>query len=167
MVAQWKAQQAAKRPKLAKLATNDRLRDYVQERLEGSVTRADGAVVAGPVTTDWKGRNKPHRADRRWATAWSPEQISHRLKVDFPDNESMRISHKAIYQSMFIQGRGALKRELVTCLRTGRALRQPRARAQNRPQGHVTADVVFSQRPAEAEPYWVLFRPTRSRRIEL
>ena len=150
LVAQWKAQQAAKRPKLVKLATNERLRDYVQERLEGSVTRADGAVVAGPVTTDWKGRNKPHRADRRWAIAWSPEQISHRLKVDFPDNESMRISHEAIYQSLFIQGRGALKRELVTCLRTGRALRQPRARAQNRSQGHVTADVVFSQRPAEA-----------------
>ena len=62
----------------------------------------------------------------------------------------MRISHEAIYQSLFIQGRGALKRELVTCLRTGRALRQPRARAQNRPQGHVTADVVLSQRPAEA-----------------
>lgn len=62
----------------------------------------------------------------------------------------MRISHEAIYQSLFIQGRGALKRELVTCLRTGRALRRPRARTQNRPQGHVTADVVFSERPAEA-----------------
>lgn len=62
----------------------------------------------------------------------------------------MRISHEAIYQSLFIQGRGALKRELVTCLRTGRSLRRPRARAQNRPNGHVTADVVFSQRPAEA-----------------
>jgi hypothetical protein len=70
---------------------------------------------------------EPHRQDRRWAVAWSPEQISHRLKVDFPDDESMRISHGAIYQSLFIQGRGALKRELVTCLRTGRALRQPRA----------------------------------------
>jgi IS30 family transposase len=83
-------------------------------------------------------------------TAWSPEQISHRLKVDFPDDESMRISHEAIYQSLFIQGRGALNRELVACPRTGRALRQPRARAQNRPQGHVTADVVLSERPAEA-----------------
>lgn len=62
----------------------------------------------------------------------------------------MRISHEAIYQSLFIQGRGALKRELVTCLRTGRALRQPRARARSRPQGHITADIVFSKRPAEA-----------------
>ena len=150
LVAQWKAQQAAKRPKAARLATNDRLREYVQERLAGNIRRPDGSIVVGPEPPAWKGLNKPHRQDRRWATAWSPEQISHRLKVDFPDDESMRISHEAIYQSLFIQGRGALKRELVTCLRTGRALRQPRARAQNRPQGHVAADVVFSQRPAEA-----------------
>ncbi|WP_226367080.1 IS30 family transposase [Pseudonocardia sp. ICBG162] len=150
LVAQWKAQQAAKRPKTAKLVINERLREYVQQRLAGSVRRPDGSVVVGPQPPAWKGLNKPHRQDRRWATAWSPEQVSHRLKVDFPDDESMRISHEAIYQSLFIQGRGALKRELVACLRTGRALRQPRARAQNRPHGHVTDDVVFSKRPAEA-----------------
>ncbi|MBC7594954.1 MAG: IS30 family transposase [Kineosporiaceae bacterium] len=150
-VAQWKAQQAAKRPKIAKLAVNETLRKYVLERLDGSVRRPDGTIVAGPLTPEWKGLNKPHRQDRRWAIAWSPEQISHRLRVDFPDDESMRISHEAIYQSLFIEGRGALKRELVTCLRTGRALRQPRARAQSKPQGHVTADVVLSERPAEAE----------------
>lgn len=80
--------------------------------------------------------------------AWSPEQISHRLRNDFPDDEAMRISHEAIYQSLFIQGRGALKRELVACLRTGRALREPRARSRNKPQEHVTADVVLSERPA-------------------
>ncbi|MGH3095977.1 MAG: IS30 family transposase [Streptosporangiales bacterium] len=149
-VAQWKAQQAAKRSKTAKLAENDRLRDYVQECLDGRVRRPDGTVVAGPKTAEWKGRNKPHRQDRRWATAWSPEQISNRLKVDFADDESMRISHEAIYQSLFIEGRGALKRELVACLRTGRALRVPRARARSKPQGHVTSDVVISERPAEA-----------------
>ncbi|MFF6969637.1 IS30 family transposase, partial [Streptomyces anthocyanicus] len=148
--AQWKAQQAAKRPKAAKLAGNDRLRDYVQERLAGSVRRPDGSIVTGPKTPAWKGLNKPHRQDRRWAMAWSPEQISRRLRVDFPDDESMRISHEAIYQALFIEGRGALKRELVACLRTGRALRTPRARSQNRLQGHVTEDVVLSQRPAEA-----------------
>ena len=150
LVAQWKAQQAAKRPKAAKLVGNDRLRGYVQERLAGGVRRTDGTIVAGPKTPAWKGLNKPHRQDRRWSTAWSPEQISQRLRVDFPDDESMRISHEAIYQSLFIQGRGALKRELVACLRTGRALRVPRARSQNKPQGHVTADVVISERPAEA-----------------
>ncbi len=150
-VAQWKSQQAAKRPKVAKLVTNQRLRDYVQERLDGTVRRVDGTAVAGPAAAGWKGRKmKPHRADRRWATSWSPEQISNRLVLDFPDDESMRISHEAIYQALFIQGRGALKRELVACLRTGRALREPRARTRNKPQGHVTADVVFSQRPAEA-----------------
>jgi IS30 family transposase len=149
--AQWKAEIAAKRPKEAKLVTNPRLREYVQDRLAGNVRRPDGTVVPGPKTLPWKGLNKPHRQDRRWSTAWSPEQIAHRLKVEFPDDESMRISHEAIYQSLFIQGRGALKRELVTCLRTGRALREPRARSRNKPQGHVTADVVLSERPAEAE----------------
>ena len=63
----------------------------------------------------------------------------------------MRISHEAIYQSLFIQGRGALKRELVTCLHTGRALREPRARSRNKPQGQLTADVVLSERLAEAK----------------
>src|SRR3954466_1022417 len=62
----------------------------------------------------------------------------------------MRISHEAIYQALYIQGRGALRRELVACLRTGRALRKPRERSRNKPQGHVSADVVLSQRPAEA-----------------
>ncbi len=63
----------------------------------------------------------------------------------------MRISHEAIYQALYIQGRGALQRELVACLRTGRALRVPRARARQRPGGHVTAEVMISQRPAEAD----------------
>ena len=149
-VAQWKAQVAARRPKPAKLASNPRLAEYVQTRLSGALQRPDGTVAAGPATT-WKGLNKPHRADRRWATAWSPEQISRRLVVDFPDDEDMRISHEAVYQALFIEGRGALKRELVACLRTGRALRKPRERSRNKPQGHVSADVVLSERPAEAE----------------
>ena len=63
----------------------------------------------------------------------------------------MRISHEAIYQALYIEGRGALKRELVACLRTGRALRVPRARSRNKPQGHVTAEVMISERPAEAD----------------
>jgi IS30 family transposase len=62
----------------------------------------------------------------------------------------MRISHEAIYQALYVQGRGGLQRELVTCLRTGRALRVPRARARQRPGGHVTAGVMISDRPAEA-----------------
>jgi IS30 family transposase len=150
-VAQWKAELVARRPKPAKLATNDRLRDYVQERLAGQVHRPDGIPVRGPMTGGWKGRNKPHRGDRPWVRAWSPEQISQRLKVDFPDDESMRISHEAIYQALYVQSRGALKRELVACLRTGRALRVPRARAKRETWAHVTPEVMISQRPAEAE----------------
>ena len=149
-VAQWKAQTAAKRPKPSKLATNSRLNEYVRERLSGELKRPDGTAAPGPETS-WKGLNKPHRADRRWSKAWSPEQISRRLVVEFPDDEDMRISHEAIYQALYIEGRGALKRELVACLRTGRALRKPRERARNRPQGHVSADVVLSERPAEAD----------------
>lgn len=149
--AQWKSEIAAKRPKQAKLVTNPRLREYVQDRLAGNVRRPDSTPVAGPRTPPWKGLNKPRRQDRRWSTAWSPEQIAQRLRLEFPDDESMRISHEAIYQSLFIQGRGALKRELVTCLRTGRALREPRARSRNKAQGHVTATVVLSERPAEAQ----------------
>lgn len=149
-VAPWKAELLARRPKTAKLVGNPRLREYVQERLDGSLRLPDGTVVGGPAVTAWKGRNKPHRGDRKWSLAWSPEQISQRVKVDFPDDESMRISHEAIYQALYIEGRGALKRELVAALRTGRSLRRPRARTQNKPQGHVTADVVISQRPAEA-----------------
>ena len=65
---------------------------------------------------------------------WSPEQITRRLLEDFPDDEAMRISHETIYQSLYVQGRGALRRELTACLRTGRALRKPRRRADGR--GH-------------------------------
>jgi IS30 family transposase len=99
----------------------------------------------------WIGRRHGRRQDWRWGTAWSPEQISHRLGVDFPDDESMRVSHEAIYQSLYVQGRGALRRELTACLRTGRALRVPRARAHSRGKAFITQEVMISQRPAEAE----------------
>jgi IS30 family transposase len=148
-VAQWHAEQRAKRPKAAKLAVNDRLREYVAERLAGKVRRPDRKAVPGPVTRTWNGRNKPRRQDRRWASAWSPEQISGRLALDFPDDPHMRISHEAIYQSLFVQGRGALARELTACLRTGRALRVPRARVGKRGKGFITDEVMISQRPAE------------------
>ncbi|MGH3095976.1 MAG: IS30 family transposase [Streptosporangiales bacterium] len=147
-VAQWKAQQAAKRPKSAKLVPNSGLRDYVSQRLCGAVTGADGKPIPGP-NVPWAGRRHGPRADRRWGTCWSPEQISKRLPVDYPDDESMRISHEAIYQSLYVQGRGALTRELTACLRTGRALREPRARTQSKGKNFVTDAVRISQRPAE------------------
>ena len=94
----------------------------------------------------WAGR----RQDRRWATAWSPEQIANRLRIDFLDDESMRISHEAIYQALYVQGRGALRRELTACLRTGRALRVPRGRTRRRGKQFITREVMISERPAEA-----------------
>src|SRR3954471_16453103 len=89
-------------------------------------------------------------AKPRWATAWSPEQISRRLRLDFPEDETMRISHEAIYQALYVQGRGALRRELTACLRTGRALRMPRARTRKKGRSFVSPEIMISQRPAEA-----------------
>ena len=148
--AQWHADRRARRPKTAKLAANDALRQYVQDRLAGTLTTTDGTTVPGP-DTRWIGRRHGRRQDRRWARSWSPEQIAHRLPLDFPDDESMRISHEAIYQALSIQGRGALRRELTACLRTGRALRVPRARTQGRGKKFVTSEVLISERPAEAD----------------
>ncbi len=128
---------------------NENLRNYVQERLAGAVTRPSGESVPGP-TTAFIGRRHGCRQDRRWAKSWSPKQISQCLHLDFPHNEAMRISHEAIYQSLYIQGRGALKRELVACLRTGRALRVPRQRSRKGPNGFITPEVMISERPAEA-----------------
>jgi IS30 family transposase len=137
--AQWHADRSARRPKPSKLARNAALRTYVEDRLSG--------VVAAPSCT--RVRRPDLHKGRRWAKAWSPEQIAQRLRIDFPDDETMRISHEAIYQALFIQGRGALRRELATCLRTGRALRVPRARAGKRSKGFVSPEIMISQRPAE------------------
>jgi IS30 family transposase len=147
--AQWHADRRARRPKRAKLVVNGELRRYVQDRLSGAVQRPDGGVVHGPKVA-WVGRRHGRRKDRRWAQSWSPEQIAHRLRLEFPDDESMRVSHEAIYQSLYVQGRGALRRELTACLRSGRALRVPRARSGGRGKSFVTKEILISERPAEA-----------------
>ena len=116
-LAQAKADERARRPKVAKLAANPRLRAYVQAKL---------------------------------LELWSPEQISHLLVVDFPHDEGMRICHEAIYQSIYVQGRGALRRELAMCLRTGRALRKPQRKTGQRRE-RIKDKVMISERPAEVE----------------
>jgi transposase, IS30 family len=84
--------------------------------------------------------------ERRWA----PQQIAARLRTDFPDDLEMRVSHETIYQTLFVQGRGALRQELTRWLRTGRTQRRPHGRA--RPGSGVLADMVLlSARPADAE----------------
>jgi len=80
---------------------------------------------------------------------WSPEEISARLKLEFPGRAEMRVSHETIYQSLYVQGRGALRRELAASLRTGRALRRPR-RAEGERRGKIPGMVMISERPAEA-----------------
>jgi transposase, IS30 family len=117
VAAEGQAQARAARPKMARLAGNERLRGLVQQRLE---------------------------------ERWSPEQISVMLSRQFPDDPEMRVSHETIYQSMYVQGRGALRRELASCLRTGRALRKPRRKAGER-RGRIKDMVMISERPAEAE----------------
>jgi len=150
ITAQWHADQRTRRPKVATLAANDKLRRYVQDRLGGLIAAPDGATVRGPKVR-WKGRRHGPRQNRRWAASWSPEQIANRLRVDFPDDESMRISHEAIYQALYVQGRGALRRELTACLRTGRALRVPRARTRGRGKKFIRPEIMISERPAEAD----------------
>jgi len=126
-----------------------RLRQYVQDRLAGVIASPDSTPVLGP-TVPWKGRRHGRRQHRRWGRAWSPEQIAHRLPLDYPDDPTMRISHEAIYQALYVQGRGALRRELTACLRTGRALRVPRARTRGRGKGFITPELLISERPPEA-----------------
>jgi IS30 family transposase len=110
------AQQRARRPKPAKLAVNDELREWVQGRLK---------------------RN------------WSPEEISARLKRELPDRAEMRVAPETICQSLYVQGRGALRRELAAHLRTGRSLRKPRRKEGER-RGKIPGTVNISERPAEA-----------------
>jgi transposase, IS30 family len=90
---------------------------------------------------------------RGWVQArleerWSPEQISVMLRAEFGDNPEMRVSHETIYQAIYVQGRGALRRELASCLRTGRALRKPR-RTEGERRGRIPGMVMISERPAE------------------
>jgi transposase, IS30 family len=115
--AQARAERMARRPQSRKLATQPRLRAWVQAKLQQH---------------------------------WSPEQIAARLHQQFPDDDSMRISHEAIYQALYVQGRGALRRELAVCLRTGRTLRKPRRRADGRRQ-RIKDKVMISERPAEVD----------------
>jgi transposase, IS30 family len=115
LAAQAQADFRARRPKIAKLAGNDRLREWVQARLE---------------------------------ERWSPEQVSVMLEAEFPGDPQMRVSHETIYQSIYVQGRGALRRELAACLRTGRALRKPRRKDGER-RGRIKDMVSISERPAE------------------
>ena len=87
--------------------------------------------------------------EKRLTLHWSPEQISRSLRRDFPDRPEMQVSHETIYQSLYVQSRGALRRELAACLRTGRALRKPKRRDDSR-RGRIPDMVMISERPSES-----------------
>ena len=116
-VAQRRAEVAARRPKPARLATNQRLQEVVQAKLLEKL---------------------------------SPKQISRELKSEYPDDAQMQVSHETIYQSIYVQGRGALRRELALCLRTGRAMRLPRYTGRER-RHQIPGMIDISERPAEVE----------------
>jgi len=82
---------------------------------------------------------------------WSPQQVARWLVRSYPDEQEMRVSHETIYQSLFIQGKGALRRELAQCLRTGRAYRRPKTKRAPSGKGQITNPVMISERPAEVE----------------
>jgi IS30 family transposase len=118
LTAQQRAEDRARRPKAGKLATNERLRAYVLDKLTG--------------------------------VQWSPEQICVELVKDYPDDESMRCCPETIYRSIYVQGRGELRRELARHLRSGRAQRKPQHRPERR-KGRLVDPISISERPAEAE----------------
>ena len=110
----------------------------------------------------WQQARRPKRrklaCDDRLAAAvsaslerrWSPREISERLRMDFPDDPSMRISHEAIYQSLFMLGRGGLRRELTRALRSGKAMRRPRRQVGER-RGRLPGMVMITERDAQAQ----------------
>jgi IS30 family transposase len=123
------------------------------------------------------GAYRPHRAQRAWAGSrsrpkesklaragslrefvagrlrqrWSPEQICHALVIEFPDDESMRVSPETIYQAVYVQARGGLRREVALALRTGRTHRKPHRSPEQRTRRFIDEMVMISERPAEVE----------------
>ena len=121
-----------------------------RERFAGDVVDPSWAPLPATVVS-WKNRRhvRDHGRTGDGQTPGARSKIARRLPVDFADDATMRISHEAIYQALFVQGRGALRRELTACLRTGRPLRMPRARTR-RGKAFISPEIMIAQRPAEA-----------------
>ena len=89
--------------------------------------------------------------EEKLAEWWSPEQVVLWLKRTYPDDQEMQVSHETIYLSLFVQGKGALRRELTECLRTARAYRRPKTKRAPSGKGQIVDPVMISERPAEVE----------------
>ena len=109
----------------------------------------DGGSSAQRSPSWWRRPRLRLEVERCLRQRWSPQQIAARLIVDYPDDPEMRVSHETIYQSLYVQSRGALRRELTRCLRTGRAQRRPRGRIAG--AGQLLNMVLISERPAEVD----------------
>jgi hypothetical protein len=144
------AWRAARRPKTARLASNDALRCHVEDRLAGRIARRDGVLLDGPLTVWTKRRHGP-RQPRRWARARSPEQIPAKAQ-DRPPRGRFDAPLPRGHLSVPLRPgpRRGSRRELTACLRTGRALRVPRARVRGRGKSFVSPEVMTGARPAEA-----------------
>ena len=150
-VAQWHAERRARRPKVAKLLVNDRLRRYVQDRLSGAVRCPAGERALGPPGPSWNGKNKPRRGDRRWCRAGARSRSPTGCR-----STSLMMSRcgSATRRSIRRCTSRAEVRSSVSwspACAPGRALRVPRVRSRQRPWAHVTSDVLISERPAEVE----------------
>ena len=130
------------------IAWNGTRRTYRAWRAEESATQRARRPKPEKLAVNWRLCRAVERGLRAY---WSPQQIAAQLTSDYPDDLEMRVSHETIYKSLFIQGRGALRKELAACLRTGRAQRRPRMRTQESGSGRIRNMVLISERPAEVE----------------
>jgi IS30 family transposase len=130
------------------VAVNGGRRRYRAHRSDKAAAIRAARPKVAKLAANRRLRREVERGLEAW---WSPEQISASLVVDFPDDPEMRVSHETIYMSLFVQSRGALRRELHTCLRTGRAMRRPKGRRLPTGQGKNRDMVMISDRPAEVE----------------
>ena len=130
-------------------------REVAGQRRPGRLPGVAGASAgprAGPAAQDaasWPARSWRPRSPAGWPSGGHRQQISRRLRIEFPGDPMMRVSHETIYQALYVQGRGELRRELARCLRTGRAKRRPRGR-DGRHRARSRDMVMISERPAEA-----------------
>lgn len=144
----WDAEQAVAPSKVVKLAVHAVLCNYVQPRLSGRKTAPGGTLHLPVLAVERAPSYTP--ANETLVQGMSPQQIAQRVRIDFSAAYTMRISHEANYQTLFVQGRGALTREMTACSHMDRALRVPRALTRGRGKSLGEPQVMIGQRPAEA-----------------
>lgn len=130
------------------VARNGRRRHYRAWHAEEAAVQRARRPKASKLATNGPLRRE---VERKLEANWSPQQISRRLVADYPADLDMRVSHETIYRSLFVQARGALRKELAQCLRTGRAQRRPHMRTERCGSGRLQDMVLISERPAEVD----------------